>query len=153
MLNKNIFYYLLFSIFIISCNSNVDYSEIIEINSPSPEYIYYDNTNILFSIKSNQDIDYEWVSSIDGIIGIGNNFFKCLSEGEHLIKIYKDKAFILSININVCKSDKKFFSLVNEGSYKSRRTDFGLLSLNNGNSFVSVNDNVNIKKNIMTFKI
>lgn len=77
--------YILFLIFLFfSCNNNLPKYYEIEIKSPKQNWIYYTDTEIVFSCNV-KDRNLIWYSSIDGKIGEGEHFTRSLSEGSHTI--------------------------------------------------------------------
>ncbi|MBO4858165.1 MAG: hypothetical protein J5527_06585 [Treponema sp.] len=104
-----IFFFILLLLFI-NCKHNQNQNNDLQIVSPKANWIYDDNTDILFSANID-DSELEWISSIDGTIGYGPQILIKLSEGRHFITLLQkstETSRMISINVNM--SMKKSFS-------------------------------------------
>ena len=144
--------YILFLIFLFfSCNNNLPEYYEIEIKSPKQNWIYYTDTEIVFSCNV-KDRNLIWYSSIDGKIGEGYHFTRSLSEGSHTITLKDNKAKkTSSVCIEVqANQNYKNISLITHLPFNfniDKNESFGIFSLNGkmDSSFLEFNSEKNNK--------
>ena len=94
-----------FSFLTINCKQNIK-SVSITITSPYSSWLYSNETPILFSCVSDST-KILWESSIDGIIGNGNQIISSLTSGYHKIivkelnHVYKDGVIFVDKMTNI----------------------------------------------------
>lgn len=133
-----------FLFFSCSHNNSINNFKII---SPLPDWIYDDETSIVFSINNNSET-IMWESSIDGTIGYGSDFVKVLSAGKHRIRIKSESGHYydsVNITVNECKENQKSYKLITEFPVSINpdisSTNYGLISLNGTAQNISLNNN------------